>query len=94
MFNISYENGIENFPFFGTIVGYNFVKYDALAQAQKIEIRQELKAITLLSLCSLIFADYYFFILERITQIIAFLFLTITLLYTLPFFPNKKNTRN
>ena len=94
MFNIYYDNGIANFAFFGTIIGYNFVKYDALARAQKIEMRKELKLIALLSLSSLIFAGYYFFLLERITQIVAVVFLSITLLYTLPFFPKKKNARN
>jgi hypothetical protein len=37
---------------------------------------------------------FYFFQLERVTQIVAIVFLSITLLYTLPFFPNKKNARN
>ena len=32
--------------------------------------------------------------MQRITQIIAVAFLVLTLLYTLPFFPNKKNARN
>ncbi|MFV8347151.1 hypothetical protein [Flavobacterium sp. ZB4P13] len=94
MFQISFDEPIANFAFFGTIVGYNFVKYDALARAKKIEMRKELKAITLFSFCSLLFVVYYFFLLERITQIVAIVFLSITLLYTLPFFPNKKNARN
>jgi hypothetical protein len=45
-------------------------------------------------LCSVILVGYYFFKLERVTQITAVIFLSITLLYTLPFFPNKKNARN
>jgi hypothetical protein len=32
--------------------------------------------------------------LQRITQIISIAFLVLTLLYTLPFFPNRKNARN
>jgi hypothetical protein len=32
--------------------------------------------------------------LQKTTQIIAFIFLAVTLLYTLPFFPNRKNARN
>ncbi|TDE42470.1 hypothetical protein E0I26_13420 [Flavobacterium rhamnosiphilum] len=94
MFHISFDESIANFAFFGTIVGYNFVKYDALARAKKIEMRKELKMIALFSFCSLLFVVYYFFLLERITQIVAIVFLSITLLYTLPFFPNKKNARN
>jgi hypothetical protein len=94
MFHIPDDDSVANFAFFGTIIGYNFVKYDALARAKKIQMRKELKAIVLFSLCSVILVGYYFFKLERVTQITAVIFLSITLLYTLPFFPNKKNARN
>lgn len=94
MFNISLDQFIANFVFFGTIVGYNFVKYDALARAKKLLMRTELKIIALFSFFALILAGFYFFQLQRITQIVAVAFLSITLLYTLPFFPNKKNARN
>ncbi|SHG28867.1 hypothetical protein SAMN05444396_107125 [Flavobacterium segetis] len=94
MFHIPYENSIAYFVFFGTVVGYNFVKYDALARKQKVQMRYELKAIALLSFCCLLVVGYYFFVLELITQIIAFVFLSFTLLYTLPFFPNRRNARN
>jgi hypothetical protein len=36
MFNISVDKPVSNFAFLGTIVGYNFVKYDALARARKM----------------------------------------------------------
>ena len=94
MFHIPYEESVVKFAFFGTIVGYNFVKYDALARAHKTNMRDELKVIILFSFCSLVLVGYYFFILERIAQIVAASFLSITLLYTLPFFPNRKNARN
>ena len=94
MFHIPEGDAVANFVFFGTIVGYNFVKYDALARAKKIQMRKELKIITLFSFCSFILVGFYFFQLERVTQIVAIAFLSITLLYTLPFFPNKKNARN
>ena len=94
MFHISYEDSIAHFAFFGTIVGYNFVKYDALARVKKIQMRNELKAIALFSFCCFILVGYYFFQLQRVTQIVAVVFLSITLLYTLPFFPTKRNARN
>ena len=93
-FNIPSHYSMANFAFFGTIVGYNFVKYDALARAQKTRMRNELKAIAILGFLSLLAVIFYFFQLERITQIVSILFLLLTLLYTLPFFPNKKNARN
>jgi hypothetical protein len=94
MFHISPEGATANFAFFGTIVGYNFVKYDALVRAKNIQMRNELKVIVLFSLCSVIVVAHYFFKLEQVTQIVAVIFLNITLLYTLSFFPNKKNARN
>jgi hypothetical protein len=94
MFNITAYQAIANFAFLGTIVGYNFVKYDALARAKKAEMRNELKLIALLSFISFIAIGYYFFQLEFITQLVSVAVLVLTLLYTLPFFPNKKNARN
>lgn len=82
------------FAFFGTIVGYNFVKYDALARTQKLHMSFQLKAIAVLSFVSFFATGYYFFQFHKTTQIIGVVVLFVTLLYTLPFFPNKKNARN
>jgi hypothetical protein len=94
LFSISSIEPCAFFAFFGTIVGYNFVKYDAVARAQKRQMRSQLKAITLLSLGSFIATAYYFLQLTQKTKIIALIFLLLTLLYTLPFFPNRRNARN
>ena len=94
MFNISQDIPMANFAFLGTIVGYNFVKYDTVARAKKNQMRKELKLIALLSFFSLLGVGYYFFQLGRITQIVSIIVLVLTLLYTLPFFPNRKNARN
>lgn len=94
MFHIPSDESVANFAFFGTIMGYNFVKYDALTRTHKLELRKELKLIVLFSFCSFLLAGYYFFQLQRIVQVISVAFLGILLLYTLPFFPNKKNARN
>jgi hypothetical protein len=67
------------------------VKYDALARAKKNEMRNELKLIALLSFR--FWVGYYFFQLE-FTQFVAIVVLVLTLLYTLPFFPNRKNALN
>lgn len=94
MFNIASDVPMANFAFFGTIVGYNFVKYDALARTKKNQMRNELKLIALLSLFSFVGVGYYFFQLQRITQVVSVGVLVLTMLYTLPFFPNRKNARN
>jgi len=94
LFHIYDDESTVWFAFFGTIVGYNFVKYDALARDQKMAMRNQLKAITVVSFLSLVAAGYYFLQLQKTTQTIGFVFLAITLLYTVPFFPNRKNARN
>jgi hypothetical protein len=93
-FNISKDFHIAYFAFFGTIVGYNFVKYEALVRAKKSQMKYELKAIVVLVFISLIAAGFYFFQLQISAQIFSIAFLVLTLLYTLPFFPNRKNARN
>lgn len=94
MFAIDKINDLALFAFFGTIVGYNFVKYDALARIKKLQMRTELKLIAALSFFSFLATGYFFFQLEQTTKIIAVVFLILTMLYTLPFFPNRKNARN
>ena len=45
MFHIPENRPMANFAFFGTIVGYNFVKFDGLIRTQKLQIRLSLKLI-------------------------------------------------
>lgn len=85
---------VKAFVFFGTIVGYNFVKYDALARLNKITIKKELRLIIVLSIFSALASFYYFLKLQLITQIFGIFVFVLLLLYTLPFFPNKRNARN
>jgi hypothetical protein len=94
LLQISQQNAVGYFAFWGTIVGYNFVKYEELARAKKLQMRKKLRGIAVFSFFSFIMTGYYFFLLERLTQIIAVVFLGLTLLYTLPFFPNRNNARN
>lgn len=94
MFSILEDYSIIYFAFFGTIAGYNFVKYDALARIKKAEIKNKLKVITAFSLVALLASGYFFLQLKINTKITGLIFFILTLLYTLPFFPNKKNARN
>ncbi len=94
MLNIKNDISVAWFAFFGTIVGYNFVKFDALARANKNKMRTQLKAISAFSFVSLLLVIFYFFKLQYTTKIGAAFFLVLTILYTLPFFPNTKNARN
>jgi len=92
--NIPINYSVAFFAFFGTIAGYNFVKFEALARSKKNKMSWKLKAIAGLSFLSLLIGFYYFLELQKITKFIAAVVLILTLLYTLPFFPNKKNARN
>lgn len=94
MFHIVVDKPLAYFAFFGTVVGYNFVKYDSLVRTKKLQMRNSLKAIIFFSLFSFLAVGFFFFQLQRITQIISVAFLALTLLYTLPFFSNRKNARN
>jgi hypothetical protein len=94
VFHISQQNVVGYFAFWGTVVGYNFVKYEELARVKRLQMRKQLRWIALFTFGAFIMVGYYFFLLERITQIIAVIFLGLTMLYTLPFFPNRKNARN
>lgn len=92
--NISYDESVAYFGFFGTIVGYNFVKYDELARVKKIKLTKTFKAIIILSFISALATFYYFLALKTATKLIGFGALLLTILYTLPFFPHKSNLRN
>lgn len=94
MFGLAYDWRVALFVFFGTITGYNFVKYDALARTGKLPIRKQIKAIISLSVFAFFGVAYCFFNLKLYTQIVSVLVLGLTILYTLPFFPNRKNARN
>jgi len=94
IFDIPHGESIAYFAFFGTIVGYNFVKYDALVRTKKVKRNNQIIGIASLSFLAFLVATVCFYRLERITQIVSMTFFMLTLLYTLPFFPNKRNARN
>lgn len=92
--NIPVNEAVIYFGFFGTIVAYNFIKYDEIARVKKIKLTNTFKAIIAVSFVSGIVTLYYFFQLSLTTKIIAFATLFLTILYTLPFFPHTSNMRN
>lgn len=94
IFGLPQNLWVVGFAFFGTIVGYNFVKYDALARTGQLPIRRQLKAIIALSFVSFMAVGFCFFKLQWNAQIAAICFFGLTALYTLPFFPNRQNARN
>ena len=84
---------LTGFAFFGTIVGYNFVKYECWLRNNK-PLRKTLKAIVVLSLVSFFVALFCFLHLSFLVQIYVIVFVVLLLLYAIPFFPNRRNVRN
>ena len=72
-FGVEGDFSVAFFAFFGTVVGYNFVKYEAIARLNKTEIKKELKAIVFLSFISLL-ACFYFCQLVSLSFPLAYLF--------------------
>jgi hypothetical protein len=92
--NIPYNEPVACFSFFGTIVGYNFIKYDDLARIRKVALTTKFKFIIGLSILSFFASVFFFFQFTFLTQLIGVIVLLITILYTLPLFPKKNNMRN
>jgi hypothetical protein len=93
MFQNSFDLPMASFAFFGTIFGYNFIKYEDFFRNKK-PLRFELKAIAIVSVISLLASVFFFFCLGNVTQITAIIFFGLTFLYTVPVFSKKKNIRN
>ena len=93
-FNIQWDFEVAFFAFFGTILGYNFVKYAVFFRTKKKKISKKLLLIFIISFLSFLVVIFCFFQLSRLTQTVSIVLLVLTLLYALPFFPNQKNARN
>lgn len=91
---LPHDPAVSWFGFFGTIVGYNFVKYDAIARSGKPRWSWRMKAFIALSFASFLASAFFFFRLQTLTQAISIGVFGITALYTLPFFPNRKTARD
>ena len=94
MFGIPYDAAMALFGFFGTITGYNFVKYDEIARVRRKNVKREVKFYAGLSFVCFVAAIFCFLQFRWKTQLISLVVLVLTALYTLPFFPNRRNARN
>lgn len=93
MFQQSFDLPMAGFAFFGTLFGYNFIKYEVFFR-EKLPFRKALKPTLHLSILALAAGAYCFFCLKLKTQITSILFFVLTFLYTVPVFSTKKNMRN
>ncbi|WP_299901024.1 hypothetical protein [uncultured Aquimarina sp.] len=82
------------FAFFGSIVAYNFVKYASISRLYHRRLTKSMTKIRALTVISSIVFVYFGFQLSIDTIIFMLPFILLTILYTVPVFPNKKNLRS
>ena len=88
--DFSYNKDLLCFVFFGTITGYNFVKYFGLAKFHHRSLASWLKVIQLFSLLAFLAMCYFAFYLEVETLILIGVLGVITFFYAIPVMIPKK----
>lgn len=84
MFNLLFDAPMAGFAFFGTVFGYNFIKYEALFR-KKQPLSGFHKAMAAISIVSLILGAVCFFLLSTNAQLAALAFAALSVLYAVPF---------
>lgn len=94
-FRLRYNEPLDYFVFYGTITGYNFVKYAGIAKLHHVSLTQNLKLIQVFSLICFGLMFFYVTQLELKTMLFFLPFGVLTLLYAVPFLKAfSKNLRN
>lgn len=86
-FDLPYNEAVLYFLFYGTITGYNFVKYFGLAKFHHRSLTKRLKIIQLFSLFSFVLMSYYGLQLKITSLICIAIIGGITFFYAIPFLP-------
>lgn len=93
--NLSINKPLNYFIFFGTITGYNFVKYAGLAKLHHKSLTSNLKLIQVFSLLCFFLMLFFGSQLDLKTILLFIPFGLLTLLYAVPFLGGfAKNLRN
>lgn len=82
------------FIFFGTITGYNFVKYAGIAKLHHRSLAKNLKFIQIFSFICFLFLGYLALQVREEVLMVAGVLGFFTLLYALPVFSSRKNLRD
>jgi len=85
-FNTSITNDLLGFIFFGTIVGYNFVKYAEIIRTRFVELYLYLKIVQVLSLVALL---YFSLQISFFTGVISGGFAILTFFYAVPLLKSR-----
>lgn len=84
-FDLSYNQNLNYFVFFGTITGYNFVKYAGVAKLHHRSLTNDLKAIQIFSFFAFLALCYFAYQIPLVTLYYAVPFSLLTVLYAVPF---------
>jgi len=94
-FKLPYNEALDYFIFYGTITGYNFVKYFGVAKFHHRSLTTKLKTIQIFSLICFLMLCYYGVQLPLKTLLLYGPFGLLTILYAVPFLSGfQKNLRN
>jgi hypothetical protein len=93
-FGLSNNDNLDYFIFFGTITGYNFVKYAGVARLHHRSLTNNLKIIQVFSLLCFLAMCYYGYQTPITTLLFTVPFTLLTFLYAVPFLSGfDKNLR-
>jgi hypothetical protein len=93
-FSFSYNENLNWFIFFGTITGYNFVKYAGVAKLHHRSLTRNLRIIQIFSLVCFLSLCYFAYQTSIETLLITLPFCLLTVLYAVPFLSGfDKNLR-
>ncbi|WP_397447439.1 hypothetical protein [Polaribacter sp. R77954] len=93
-FDLSYNQNLYYFIFFGTITGYNFVKYAGVAKLHHRNLTDSLKVIQIFSFFCFLAMCYFAYQVRLSTLYFTIPFTVLTVLYGVPFLSGfDKNLR-
>ena len=94
-FNLPYNESLDYFIFYGTITGYNFVKYAGVAKLHHRSLTKNLKIIQIFSFVCFLLMCFYAWQLSIKTLLFLLPFVVLTFLYAVPFLSGfQKNLRS
>ncbi len=93
-FELPYNENLNWFLFFGTITGYNFVKYAGVAKLHHKSLTKDLKIIQIFSFLCFLSLCYFMYQVPIKTLYFTIPFVLLTILYAVPFLSGfDKNLR-
>tara|TARA_B100000767_G_C19722633_1_gene517991 strand:- start:4 stop:825 length:822 start_codon:yes stop_codon:yes gene_type:complete len=93
-FELAYNENLNWFIFFGTITGYNFVKYVGVAKMHHRSLTKDLKIIQVFSFFCFLVLSFFMYQLPLKTLYFSIPFILLTILYAVPFLSGfHKNLR-